>query len=106
MQMPVAVGILIAIIFLVAFSEWFFHLVEGWGQIVIDDIYFKYRIIGVTIFSIVVISSTFMGMAYITECPNEVREGFFAKLNCEEYMKIKASTDKIFGVKGTETQDI
>lgn len=106
MQMPVGVGILVAIIFLVAFSEWFFHLVEGWGEIVIDDVYFKYRIIGVTILSIVIISTTFMGMAYVTECPNETREGFFAKLNCEEYLKIKASTDKIFGNKTNKNLDI
>lgn len=96
MQMPVIVGIMLAIIFLVAFSEWFYHLVEGWGTIVIDDIYFKYRIMGATVFSMVIIGSTFLGMALITECPNQEREGVFARLRCDEYLKIKAGTEKIF----------
>ncbi len=95
--MPVAVGIIVSIIFLVAFSEWFYHLAIGWGQIVIDDVYFKYRIIGVSVFSIAVITSTFFTMALVTECPKENREGAFARLRCEEYLKIKAGTDKIFG---------
>lgn len=97
--MPVAVGIILAIIFLVAFSEWFYHLAVGWREIVIDDVYFNYRIIGVSLFSMLVIGSTFLGMAYVTECPNEKREGVFAKLRCEEYLKIKAGTEKIFSEK-------
>lgn len=96
MQMPVIVGIIVAIIFLVAFSEWFYHLVEGWKEIVIDDVYYSYRIVGVSLFSMLVIGSTFFGMAIITECPNETREGIFAKLNCEEYLRIKVGTEKIF----------
>lgn len=96
MQMPVAVGVIVAIIFLVAFSEWFYHLVAGWKEIVVDDVYFKYRILGVSVFSIIVISSSFFGMALITECPNEEREGVFARLRCDEYLKIKAGTEKIF----------
>ncbi len=96
MQMPVIVGIMLAIIFLVAFSEWFYHLVEGWGGIIIDDRYFRYRIAGVSMLSMIIISSTFWGMALITECPNQVREGVFARLRCDEYLKIKAGTEKIF----------
>lgn len=96
MQMPVAVGILLAIIFLVAFSEWFYNLIKGWGEIVIDDVYFKYRIITASVVSMIVISSTFLGMAIVTECPNQEKEGVFEKLRCEEYLKIKAGTEKIF----------
>lgn len=96
MQMPVVVGVVVAIIFLVAFSEWFYHMVEGWGEIVIDDAYFKYRIIGVTIFSIVIMGSTFFIMALVNECPNKPQEGVFANLRCDEYLQIKASTDKLF----------
>lgn len=89
MQMPVWVGVILAIIFLTVFSEWTFHTVVGWKEIVLDDIYYTYRIAGVTLFSILIMSSTFLVMAYVTECPNETREGFFAKLNCEQYYKIK-----------------
>lgn len=90
MQMPVIVGILVAIIFLIAFSEWFYHLVTGWKEIVLDDIYFLYRIAGVSLFSIFVMSATFYGMALFNECDSKTREGIFAKLNCEEFSKIKA----------------
>lgn len=99
MQMPVAVGILLAIIFLVAFSEWFYHLVKGWEEIVIDDVYFKYRIIAASVVSMMTVSATFFGMAMITECPNENREGVFENLRCEEYLKIKTGTEKMFGDK-------
>jgi len=96
MQMPVVVGIIVAVIFLVAFSEWFFHLVAGWGEYVLDDVYFRYRIAGVTLLSIMVMSGTFYGMALVNECPNENREGVFAKLNCKEYQKIMVGTEKLF----------
>jgi len=108
MQMPIAVGVIVAIIFLVAFSEWFYHLVEGWGEIVLDDVYYKFRIVGVSIFPQPSTSMTFFGMALITECPNEQREGVFARLRCEEYLKIKAGTEKLFPQKTEEpeTQEI
>lgn len=106
MQMPVIVGVVIAIIFLVAFSEWFYNLVQGWREIVIDDVYFHYRLVGVSIFSILVISSTFWGMALLTECPSETREGVFAKLRCEEYLKIKVGTEEIFGNKNSRNQEL
>ena len=94
--MPVIVGVVVGIIFLVAFSEWFYHMVQGWSEIVIDDVYYRYRIVGVSLFSILLMSSTFFIMALVTECPNENREGVFAGLRCEEYMKIKVSTDNLF----------
>jgi len=94
--MPVVVGIIVAIIFLIAFSEWFYHLVVGWGEFVLDDLYFRYRIAGVSLLSILVMSGAFYGMALVNECPNEVREGLFAKLNCEKYSKIKAGTERLF----------
>jgi len=95
MQMPVIVGIVVAIIFLVAFSEWFYHLITGWKEFVLDDVYFIYRIAGVSLFSIMIMSGTFYGMAYFNECPNENRVGLFAKLNCKDYEKIMAGTDKV-----------
>ena len=94
--MPVAVGIIVAIIFLVAFSEWFYHMVAGWKNFVLDDLYFLYRIAGVSLLSILVMSGTFYGMALINECQNENREGIFANLNCEEYSKIKVGTEELF----------
>lgn len=89
MQMPVAVGVLVAIIFLIVFSEWFYHTFIGWKEVIIDDMMFKFRIFGATILSLLIISASFWGAAYISKCPSEQREGVFEKLNCEEYKKIK-----------------
>lgn len=96
MQMPVAVGIIVAIIFMVAFSGWFYHLVVGWQDFVLDDVMFRYRIAGVSLLSILVMSGTFYGVALVNECPNEERAGIFAKLNCSEYSKIKVDVEKLF----------
>lgn len=95
MQMPVAVGIIVAIIFLVAFSEWFYHLVVGLKGFVLDDVFFRYRIIGISLLSFLVMGGTFYGMALTNECKNEVREGIFANLNCEEYNKILVGSEEI-----------
>ncbi|HSV95069.1 MAG TPA: hypothetical protein VLH94_03810 [Spirochaetia bacterium] len=95
MQMPVVVGVVVALIFLIAFSEWFYHLVIGWNEFVLDDMYFKYRMVGVSLLSIAIMSGTFYGLAMFYECPSEDREGVFAKLNCEDYTKIKAGTEKV-----------
>ena len=96
MQMPIVVGVVVAVIFLVAFSQWFYHLVIGWQNFVLDDVYFKYRIAGVSLLSILVMSGTFFGMAMISECPNTERQGIFAKLDCENYTKIKVETERLF----------
>jgi len=92
--MPVIVGIVVAVIFLIAFSEWFYNIVTGWREFVLDDVYFRYRIAGVSALTILIMSGTFLGMAYVNECPNENRVGIFAKLNCEAYTKIISGTDK------------
>jgi len=97
--MPVAVGVVIAIICLVVFSEWFYNISQGWSEMVLDDVYYKYRIAGVAVFSVFVIGATFFGMAFYYECPNEVREGALAGLRCQEYNKIVASTESILKYK-------
>ena len=94
--MPVAVGVIVALIFLIAFSGWFYHLTEGWRQFVLDDVYFKYRIMAASAVSIVTITLTFFGMAYASECPVEGRVGIFASLNCAEYRNIKVGAENIF----------
>ena len=93
--MPVVIGIVMAVIFLIAFSGWFYHLVEGWREFVLDDIFFGYRIAGVSLLSFLIMGGTFYGIAYFKECPNEERVGIFAKLNCKDYEKIMAGTDAL-----------
>ncbi len=94
--MPVIVGLVVAVIFLVAFSGWFYHLVTGWKAYVLDDVLFRYRIVGVSLLSFLVMGGTFYGIALINECPNEERVGFFAGLKCKEYNKIKVNAERLF----------
>lgn len=103
MQMPVIVGVLVALIFLVAFSEWFYHMIIGWNELVIDDVYFRYRIVGVSLFSFFIMGSTFFIMALVNECPNKQREGIFAGLRCDEYNKIRTTTERFFPKSSDDT---
>ena len=78
----------------------------GRRELVLDDVYFKYRVIGTTLLSIFIISATFFVMALVNECPNEERTGLMAGLRCEEYLKIKAGTDQIFASKEVKTESV
>ena len=102
--MPVIVGVIVAVILLISFSGWFYHLVEGWNEIVLDDVYFWYRIAGATFFSIVIMSVTFLGLAYTNECPNENKTALAAHLNCEAYASIKTSAEGVFKSKATSSR--
>lgn len=88
MEMPVAVGVLVAIIFLIAFSEWFYFTLSGWNQVIIDDRLYKYRVFGASVISVMIIFATFWGAALVTKCTETERQGLFSKLNCEEYRQI------------------
>lgn len=101
--MPVAVGILVAVILLISFSGWFYNLVKGWNEYVLDDVYFWYRIGSATLFSFTIMTLTFFGLAYASECPNEQKTGLAAHLNCEAYTKIKTSAEDVFKSQPKET---
>lgn len=94
MDMPVTIGVVLIIAFLVGFSEWFYGIVEGVNATVIDDIFYSYRIVGMILFSIVFMVAVFYGISVVNECPNENREGLFAGLRCQEYLAIKTSADE------------
>ena len=99
MQMPVVVGVIVAIILLVAFSGWFFNLVQGWKEFILDDVYFWYRVGSASALSITIMTLTFFGMAYAYECPDENQPagtGLAAKLNCSTFNKIKVSAEDVF----------
>lgn len=96
MQMPVIVGVVIAVILLISFSGWFYHLVEGWNDFVLDDVYFWYRIMGATALSFTIMSLTFFGLAYASECPSENKTALAAHLNCEAYTKLTTNAEEVF----------
>jgi hypothetical protein len=96
MEMPVVVGLILAVIFMVSFSGWFYNLVSGAKQLVLDDEFFGYRIFATTAASLVFMVIVFMGIATVNECKNEKREGVFASLKCEEYQDLRSSTKNLF----------
>lgn len=96
MQMPVIVGVILAIMALVTFSGWFYEYATGVRELVLDDRFFNYRIAATTVVSMLFMVAVFFAIATINECPNQVRGGIFAGLKCESYLKIKASANELF----------
>lgn len=96
MQMPVVVGIILAIMFLVTLSGWFYNYAVGMREVVLDDKFFSLRIVGASFISIVFFVGSFYVISIVNQCPNEQREGVFAGLNCEGYLKLQTSANLIF----------
>lgn len=96
MQMPIVVGVFVALMFLTTFSGWFYELVTGMRELVLDDQLFGFRIFAASFASIVLAVLVFWVIATVNECPNEKREGIFAGLRCEGYLQLKASADNFF----------
>ncbi len=99
MEMPIVVGVILALMFTISFSGWFYNLVRGAKQLVLDDEFFGARITSATIASLVFMVVVFVGIATISECKNEKREGIFESLKCEEYLSIRSSTKELFNLK-------
>lgn len=93
MEMPVIIGVIIAAMFLITFTGWFVSLAAGLKEFVLDDVYFYYRIFGAGLVSTLVMVGAFFAIATIKECPNQIREGLFAGLKCDSYLKLRASAD-------------
>jgi|CXWL01.1.fsa_nt_gi hypothetical protein len=96
MQMPVVVGIILSVMFLVTLSGWFYNFATGMREAVLDDKFFNLRIVWASLVSVAFFVGVFFIISIVNECPNEKREGIFAGLNCEEYSKLKASTNLLF----------
>src|SRR3989338_1881879 len=96
MQMPIIVGVILAIMALVPLSGWFYEYATGRRELVLDDKLFNYRIAAATLFSTLFMVGIFWVIATVNECPNQTREGIFAGLNCEGYLMIKTSADNLF----------
>ena len=96
MEMPIIVGVILVIVFLVGFSEWFYAMAEGLKSLVLDDVLYGYRLVGASLVSILLMVGVFLAIATVNECPNEKREGIFAGLKCQEYFSIRASAEQFF----------
>lgn len=97
------IGLIIAVMFLITFTGWFVSLAAGLKEFVLDDVFFFYRIFGAGAASILVVVGAFIVIATIKECPNQNREGLFAGLKCDSYLKLRASTDNF--LKPTQTAE-
>ena len=96
MELPVTVGVILALVLLVGISEWFFGVATGLSELVLDDRFFSYRIVGASVVSIFLMVGMFVVIATVNECPNEEREGIFAGISCDKYLEFKASTERLF----------
>lgn len=103
-DMPVIVGVVIAIMFLIAFSGWFYHLSEGWKDFVLDDKYFGYRIGSVSFISMGLVVLAFFAMAAIYKCPErQSTEGMklLSGINCEAYYNLDTSLESLLSSKNS-----
>lgn len=100
MSMPVVVGLLLTVMFLISFSQWFYNLFKGWRELVIDDMFLIYRVIGATILSFSIMFAGFWIIATVNECKEiEVeKEGIFKQLNCKEYWEIRTGAESLFSL--------
>ena len=101
MSMPVIVSLVMVLVFLVSFSQWFYNLFKGWREVIVDDVFMVYRIVGVTILSCGIMFAGFWVIATVNECKeiDVEREGIFKQLNCKEYWEIRTGTEDLFSVK-------
>lgn len=94
--MPVVVGLIIATMAIVTFSTWFLNFSSGMKELVLDDAYYTYRMIVACLACVVFAVGVFGVIATVNECPNQTREGIFAGLRCDSYLRLKASADGLF----------
>lgn len=98
MSMPVIVSLILVAMFMISFSQWFYNIFKGWKEIIIDDLFLIYRIIGATILSAGIMFVGFWIIATVNECKEieTEREGVFKQLNCKEYWEIRTGTESLF----------
>ncbi len=87
MSWTVVTGIIIALMFLVSFSQWFYELISGLNGIIVEDIYVVYRTIAWGLGSILFMGAVFWILAIVKECPDlsGERPGIFAYMDCRLY---------------------
>lgn len=97
MSGTVIVGVIIALMFIVSFSQWFYHLLAGFDAIVLHDIFFWYRAVSWGIGALFFMASAFWMIALTQECPTtkEPRVGIFRYLNCDFYYSARASLARL-----------
>lgn len=87
MNWTVITGVIIALMFLVSFSQWFYELIAGFNAAVTRDIYVAYRTSLWVVGGILFMIGVFWVLAIVQECPdlNGDKPGVFAFMDCRVY---------------------
>lgn len=93
MNWTVVVGIIIAIMFLTSFTEWFYHLIAGTNALIAEDSFVGYSIFRFGLSGMLFIVGMFWILAMFYECPTpeEDREGVFVYMDCSLYRWVNNS---------------
>lgn len=93
MNWTVVVGVIIAIMFLTSFTEWFYHIVAGANALVINDSFAGYNIFKLGMSGMMFMVGMVWVLAMFYECPTpeEEREGVFVYMDCTLYSWVKST---------------
>lgn len=87
----VVVGVIIAVMFLVSFTEWFYHLALGLNEAVVRDVFWAYRIGTWVVGGLLFMGAVFWVLALNTECPllEKDKPGIFKYMDCDVYWQVR-----------------
>mgnify|MGYP001559088882 FL=1 len=88
----IVVGVILSLMFLVSFTEWFYHIAAGVNEVIPSGALFYPSLIRMVVFSVLFIGIVLLVLSLAYECPkgDDEREGFFAYLDCTLYWQIRA----------------
>lgn len=92
MTSTIALGVILALVFLVSFTEWFYHLIVGVNQLIPSGYGFYFNVAKFTAGGVSFMAMVFWSLSMVYECPKETREGIFTYLDCTVYDKMAART--------------
>jgi hypothetical protein len=90
----VIVGVFLALMFLVSFSEWFFHLAVGVEELMPSGLDYYSRLAKWGLVGLLFMAMVFWILSMVYECPKgEKREGIFGYMDCTVYWEVRARSE-------------
>ncbi|OGD79045.1 hypothetical protein A2368_00690 [Candidatus Collierbacteria bacterium RIFOXYB1_FULL_49_13] len=95
MNGTIILGVLVSLMFLVGFSQWFYVLALSMNEVIERDIFFRTRVFKWLGGSILFMFLMFWVIAYLSECrrPEQI-SGIFRILDCRPYTKIRTALEE------------
>ncbi len=92
----IIVGVIIALMFLVSFTEWFYHLLVGVNETLVKDVFLAYRIGSYIVMSLIFMVGVFWILSLNSECPLMEKEkpGIFRYMNCDGYWEARSGVER------------